>query len=62
MSDTEENVPDGGASAIPDTEIPAQPEPQGETQQVNQNVQKEAAEERADNGGYAAWLASRLGC
>ena len=52
MSDTKTNVPDGAASGTPGTQTPAQPAPQEKTQPVDQDVQKEAAEERADNGGY----------
>ncbi len=52
MSDTKTDTPDDGAAKAPATERPATPAKPGETQVVDQKTQKDAAVERAENGGY----------
>lgn len=53
MSDTKTDAPDGGAAKAPATERPATPAKPGEkTQVVDQKAQKDAAVDRAENGGY----------
>ena len=52
MSDAKTNATNDGAAETPATQRPATPAKPGETQVVDQETQKDAAVDRAENGGY----------